>query len=146
VDASRVVLVGHSLGGYTVLGLAGGWPSWHSGNVAAVIALAPFAEPLTAPGGALGGIAAPVLLQLGTADRFITPVVESRVVPALRAATPACVATFQSAGHLAWTELDSTHHAATAAVATAFLDEILAGRRPAAGSLGAPSTVATKCR
>ncbi len=28
VDAARVGLAGRSLGGYTVLGLAGGWPSW----------------------------------------------------------------------------------------------------------------------
>jgi predicted dienelactone hydrolase len=27
-DASRVVLIGHSLGGYVALGAAGAWPSW----------------------------------------------------------------------------------------------------------------------
>jgi predicted dienelactone hydrolase len=61
VDPTRVVLVGHSLGGYTALALAGGWPAWRSDGVAAVVALAPFAQPLIQSGGALGTISAPVL-------------------------------------------------------------------------------------
>ena len=32
-------LAGHSLGGYTVLALAGAWPSWKLANVRAVLAL-----------------------------------------------------------------------------------------------------------
>ena len=45
IDWSRVALVGHSLGGYTVLGLAGAWPSWKTPNVKAVLALSPYCEP-----------------------------------------------------------------------------------------------------
>jgi len=45
IDPGHVALVGHSLGGYTVLGLAGAWPSWKTGGIAAVVALAPFVQP-----------------------------------------------------------------------------------------------------
>jgi predicted dienelactone hydrolase len=39
VDWSKVALAGHSLGGYTVLALAGGWPSWKVAPVKAALAL-----------------------------------------------------------------------------------------------------------
>jgi pimeloyl-ACP methyl ester carboxylesterase len=39
IDWPRVALAGHSLGGYTVLGLAGGWLSWRLPNIKAVLAL-----------------------------------------------------------------------------------------------------------
>ncbi len=146
VDPSRVVLVGHSLGGYTVLALAGGWPQWRRDGVAAVVALAPFAEPLTAPGGALEAIQAPVLLQAGTADPLVTPSVETRIFPALAAASPACLVVLPDAGHFAWTALETTHHAATATVAVAFVEEVLTGGRPGAASLRAPATARTTCR
>src|SRR2546426_4850803 len=38
IDWARIGLVGHSLGGYTVLGLAGGWPNWRMSNIKAVLA------------------------------------------------------------------------------------------------------------
>ena len=40
VDPSRVALVGHSLGGYTVLGLTGAWAEWKTNGIVAVVALA----------------------------------------------------------------------------------------------------------
>jgi predicted dienelactone hydrolase len=39
VDWTRLGLAGHSLGGYTVLGLSGAWPSWKLPGVKAVLAL-----------------------------------------------------------------------------------------------------------
>ena len=41
-DWSRPGLVGHSLGGYTVLALAGAWPQWKMRGVKAVLALSPY--------------------------------------------------------------------------------------------------------
>jgi pimeloyl-ACP methyl ester carboxylesterase len=146
VDLARVVLVGHSLGGYTALALAGGWPGWRSGGIAAVVALAPFAQPLIQPGGALGAIAVPVLFQGGTADPLITEVLESRVFPATAAASPVCLVIYRDAGHLAWTDLEGAHHATTVAAAVAFLGEILAGRRPTGASVASPAATRVVCR
>lgn len=50
VDASNVGAVGHSLGGYTVIGMAGGWQLWKTPELKAVIALSPFVEPFVARG------------------------------------------------------------------------------------------------
>ena len=62
VDASNVGAVGHSLGAYTVIGMAGGWPSWKSPELKAVIALSPFIEPFVARG-TLSQLGVPVMYQ-----------------------------------------------------------------------------------
>src|SRR2546421_147846 len=69
---SRQRQAGHSLGGYTVLGLAGGWPSWKLPEVKAVLALSPYCSPL-AQKGRLSAIKVPVMYQGGTRDLGITP-------------------------------------------------------------------------
>jgi predicted dienelactone hydrolase len=45
IDWSRLGLVGHSLGGYTMLELAGAWPEWKLGGVRAVLGLSPYSQP-----------------------------------------------------------------------------------------------------
>ena len=79
IDHSRVALVGHSLGGYRVLALAGAWPTWRKKGIAAVVALAPFAQPFGL-GATPFGIDVPVLFQAGSRDH-LTPesVVRARV-------------------------------------------------------------------
>ncbi len=62
VDASNVGAVGHSLGAYTVIGMAGGWASWKTPELKAVIALSPFVEPFVAHG-ALPRLGVPVMYQ-----------------------------------------------------------------------------------
>ena len=44
-DWNHLALVGHSLGGYTVLGVGGGWPRWKDPRVKAILALSPYAVP-----------------------------------------------------------------------------------------------------
>jgi pimeloyl-ACP methyl ester carboxylesterase len=68
----HVALVGHSLGGCTVLGLAGGWPSRKRGDIKAVVARAHFAGPLLLDG-SIGGVTAPVLIQGGREDKVVEP-------------------------------------------------------------------------
>src|SRR5262245_11000195 len=62
IDWSRIGLAGHSLGGYTVLGLAGGWPTWKLKGAVAVLALSPYCEPFLR-NGKLGSIGIPVMFQ-----------------------------------------------------------------------------------
>jgi hypothetical protein len=62
VDASNVGAVGHSLGGYTVIGMAGGWRLWKTPELKAVIALSPFVEPFIAAG-TLSRLDVPVTYQ-----------------------------------------------------------------------------------
>jgi len=59
-DWQHLGLLGHSLGGYTVLGIAGAWPGWKDGRVKAVLALSPYASPYLSAK-SLGGIAVPTM-------------------------------------------------------------------------------------
>ncbi len=46
--AGAIGAAGHSLGGYTVVGLGGGWPRWKDGRIRAVLALSPYVQPFMA--------------------------------------------------------------------------------------------------
>ena len=74
VDAQRVGIAGHSLGGYTALGMAGAWPSWKDQRIKAVAALSPFSSPYV-DNGDLEHINVPVMYQGGTRDFGVTPTV-----------------------------------------------------------------------
>lgn len=131
-----VVLAGHSLGGYTALGLAGGWPEWAELGLepAAVLALSPYTAPYLHQG-TLAGLRAPVMYQGGTRDSGLTP-------SAARAFTvsphPKVFVSFQDAGHLAWTAMDSRHHDLIERYAVAFLNFLRSGEPAALLSTPAP--------
>ncbi len=71
IDWTKVALAGHSLGGYTALGLAGGWPSWKLPEIKAVLALSPYCSPYVEKG-RLNALTIPVMYQGGTRDLGVT--------------------------------------------------------------------------
>jgi len=127
IDWSKLGLMGHSLGGYTVLGLAGGWPGWRIQGVKAVLAMSPYCSPFLRAGSGLGHLSAPVEYQGGTRDFGITPTVSQRGGCFDRTSAPAEYVEFQGAGHLAWTDLVATDHADMVFYARAFFDAWLRG-------------------
>jgi predicted dienelactone hydrolase len=138
IDPERVVLVGHSLGGYTALGLAGAWPAgWKMGQVAAVVALAPFAKPFMR-GATPAGIDVPVLFQFGVEDNLAPLADADAIFGATSAVT--CKVVYQDADHFAWIDLTTDFHMASAAATVAFLDEVFAGRSPKAAILASSQT------
>jgi predicted dienelactone hydrolase len=72
VDESLIAGMGHSLGGYTMLGMAGGWPAWKEPRFKAVVLFSPFSHPFSTKGN-LEGVKIPFMLQGGTLDFGITP-------------------------------------------------------------------------
>ena len=89
VDARRVGIAGHSLGGYTALGVAGAWASWKDPRIKAVLALSPYNTPFIAKGD-LGHMNVPVMYQGGTLDFGISPTVrrlEGRTIDHLARST-----------------------------------------------------------
>lgn len=136
VDASRIGLAGHSLGGYTVLGLAGAWPSWKDARVKAVLALSPYCEPFISKGD-LAHLGIPVMYQGGTLDVGITPTVK-RFNGAYNASTaPKYYVEFRGAGHLAWTDLNPKFQAVINEYSIAFFDRYLKGSSDALDALTA---------
>lgn len=72
LDEDKIGACGHSLGGYTVLGLAGAWDSWRDERIKAVLAMSPYSMPFLTQG-SVAEIKVPVMIQGGTLDFGITP-------------------------------------------------------------------------
>lgn len=102
VDASRIGLLGHSLGGYTVLGVAGAWPDWKLPGVRAVVAVSPFTEPFLAHR-RMSALRVPVMFQGGTLDFPITPYLRGSSGAYALSPSPKFLVVLEGATHLAWT-------------------------------------------
>jgi predicted dienelactone hydrolase len=126
-DWQHVGLVGYSLGGYTVLGVAGAWGSWKDGRVKAVLALAPYTAPFVEQD-TLGGLAAPVMYQGGTRDTGATPYVMKAGGAYDRSPAPKYFVEFEGAGHYAWTNLNETMQEPIIEYALAFFDRCFKGK------------------
>jgi len=124
IDWSRVGLAGHSLGGYTALGLAGGWPSWKLPEVKAVLAVSPYCTPYLEQK-SLATLGVPVMYQGGTRDFGITPAVKRSGGAYEVTHAPAYFVEFEAAGHFAWTDLITQHQANINHYALAFFDKHL---------------------
>jgi predicted dienelactone hydrolase len=131
----RVGAVGHSLGGYSVLGVAGGWASWQDSRIGAVLALSPYLAPFLIKE-RMGSIRVPVMYQGAQYDIGITPSLPA----AYRASnSPKYYAELMLGNHFIWTNLecasrtgaDCVRTDATARLITeygiAFLDRYLKG-------------------
>jgi dienelactone hydrolase len=131
VDAKKIGLAGHSLGGYTVVGLAGGWESWQRKDVKAVLALSPYVEPYLRHGGALDRVEAAVMYQGGTLDLGLTPSLHRPGGAYDKTPAPVYFVELRSAGHLAWTDLQPRFHDTIVHYALAFFDAHLKDQPPA---------------
>jgi predicted dienelactone hydrolase len=126
IDMNRIALAGHSLGGYTVLGLAGAWPEWKLPEAKAILALSPYCTPYV-KNGSLHAIDIPVMYQGGTRDPGVTPSVIKGGGAFELTPAPAYYVEFDGAGHFAWSDLDSRYHESIAWYSIAFLDRHLRG-------------------
>jgi len=135
-DWNHLALIGHSLGGYTVLGVAGAWPQWKDARVKAVLALSPYAMPFMTRQ-TLSGLDAPVMYQGGTRDIGITPFIKKGDGAYALSPPPKYYVEFDGAGHFAWTDLNPKFHDDIDAYSRAFLDFYLKGK-PFPDALKAP--------
>ncbi len=124
IDWDRVGIIGHSLGGYTALGLAGGWPGWKMPEIKAVIALSPYCEPFVRAG-TLGSLGVPVMYQGGTRDFGITPSVKRPGGAYEQTGKPAVFVEFRGAGHFAWTDFKHDYDQSVIAYMKSFLGSYL---------------------
>jgi len=127
VDAGRIGIAGHSLGGYTVLGVAGAWPSWKDSRVKAVLALSPYANPFFSKGD-LGHMDVPVMYQTGTRDIGVKPFMMKHGGAFDRSSVPKYYVEFEGATHFAWTNLTKAYQDLIDAYSVAFFDHYLNGK------------------
>jgi len=129
IDWTKIALIGHSLGGYTALGLAGAWPSWRQPCIKAVIALSPYVAPFVR-GHTLGGLEIPVMYQGGSADSWLTTPWVRRPGGAYdQTPPPAYYVEFKRASHFAWTDLTAKHHQEILYYCLCFLNKYLKNPR-----------------
>jgi predicted dienelactone hydrolase len=128
LDFSRVGYVGHSLGGYTVVGLAGGWRAWGTPpGLRAVLALSPYIEPFVEHR-TMAGLSVPIMFQGGTADNGVTPFVTRRGGAYDSAPAPKYLVVFRGATHAAWGDRRKQSHDDIVAYSVAFLDRYVRNR------------------
>jgi predicted dienelactone hydrolase len=120
-DVSRLALMGHSLGGYTVLGLAGAWPKWTLPGVQAVLAFAPYAMPFAHSEG-MRHLQAPVMFQAGQFDPVFTGPMQTAYD---QSPQPKYFVEIEHAFHLAWADLGMLHPRSITTYALAFFDRYL---------------------
>jgi predicted dienelactone hydrolase len=126
VDMSRLGLCGHSLGGYTVLGLGGAWPSWKLPGVKAVLALSPYSQPFLVHD-TIKDLSVPVMYQGGTRDFGITPFIDKSQGAYDQSPEPKYFVEFDEAGHFAWTNMTSEAHEDITAYSLAFMNHYVKG-------------------
>ena len=124
---NKIGIVGHSLGGYTALGLAGAWPEWKDKRIKAVVALSPYSAPFLSHH-TIGNIDIPVMYQGGSKDDFMTiPMLrENGTYEQTRSAK--IFLEFKDANHLAWLQSNPKHHQSIIAYSVAFFDYALRGK------------------
>lgn len=121
-DLRRLALMGHSLGGYTVLGLGGAWPSWRLPGVRAIVALTPYSLPFQQSDG-LRHLAVPTMYQVGALDPvFTTPLEQFGYA---QTPSPKVMVEISWATHMAWTDLGLSSRHAIVSYVSAFLDHYL---------------------
>jgi len=136
IDPERIALMGHSLGGYTALAMAGGWDEWRDPRFKCILVLSPYAAPFVAAG-RMDKVAVPVMYQTGTRDIGIGPVLLKRGGYDQTKARKYLIE-LKGAGHFAWTELNPSFQKTIADYAIAFFDRELRGK-PATLLEAAPS-------
>jgi predicted dienelactone hydrolase len=104
VDPGRIGVAGHSLGGYTAVGIVGGWDSWLDTRIRAALMFSPYVQPFLEAGRSVA-VGVPVMFQGGTFDIGITPSLRGSQGAYARSSRPKYYAEFIGAGHFEWTNL-----------------------------------------
>jgi len=128
-DFSSIGCMGHSMGGYTCMGLAGAWASWTRHEIVALAALSPWHKPFTVQNRVGDMVNSQSLYQGGTRDVGITPELID-VNGTFDQTSPAkYLQVFDRAGHSAWTDgiLNDRFHEEMSYYINSFFDAALQG-------------------
>jgi predicted dienelactone hydrolase len=136
IDPQAIGVAGHSLGGYTALGLIGGWKGSKEKRIRAALALSPYTMPYHTQGD-LAEVNTPVMFQGGTLDFGITPLVPGAYK---KLTGPKYNLVLKNETHFGWTNLIALGKTTTEAVSggnaelmldysVAFFDRHLRGKK-----------------
>jgi len=122
IDAASIGAAGHSLGGYTSLGLIGAWKKSREPRIKAAAVLSPYTLPYHTQG-SIAEVTTPVMMQGGTLDWGITP-----LIPGVykKLAGPKYYLVLKNETHLGWTNLISLGKTTTECVSAGNAELMLA--------------------
>jgi dienelactone hydrolase len=102
VDRGNIAIAGHSLGGYTAIGMLGGWESWKGIQFKAALLLSPFISPFLIDA-RIAAVSVPVMYQGADRDLFITPDINKTGGVYDRSKRPKFYLELRRGSHFAWT-------------------------------------------
>jgi len=125
----KVGCMGHSMGGYTCMGVGGAWQSWKRPEITAIAALSPWHRPFLEQGHVSDMKGVSLLYQGGTHDRPITPELTKPNGTFNQTLTAKYMQVFKRARHGAWSDrrLSSRFHDDISYYLIAFYDAYLKG-------------------
>ncbi len=103
IDESRIGIAGHSLGGYTALGMVGAWPSWKDSRIRAALLLSPYALPYSVQK-KLAAVKVPLMYQGAEGDVDLTPYLEAKGAAYDQSNSPKYFVKLFGGDHLVWTD------------------------------------------
>jgi len=132
-DFNSIGCMGHSMGGYTCMGVAGAWSSWNRTEIDAVAALSPWHKPFMVQDQVAYMTNVDTLYQGGTLDNPITADLTKAGGTYDQTLPSKCMQVFNRAGHSAWTDgaLSSRFHNEMGYYLISFFDASLKNGNPA---------------
>jgi dienelactone hydrolase len=104
IAPDRIAGVGHSVGGYVVLGMAGGWSSWRDDRLRAALLFSPFVAPFLVHK-RIEAVDLPKMYQGAQGDWGITPSLRRRSGAYARSKSPKYYVELKRGNHFVWTNL-----------------------------------------
>jgi predicted dienelactone hydrolase len=101
IDPNRIGVCGHSLGGYTALGVSGAWSSWEDRRIRAALLFSPYVTPFLSQH-TLKQVDIPVMYQGGTLDFGVTPFLRREGGAYDSSSPPKFYVELAATGHLDW--------------------------------------------
>jgi uncharacterized protein (TIGR03437 family) len=101
-DPDHIGVAGHSLGGYTALGMMGAWRSWKDERIKAGLLLSPYLLPFLTQR-TLSGVSAPVMYQGAQWDFGVTPFLRGDSGAYGQTQSPKFYAELRGGSHFEWT-------------------------------------------
>lgn len=124
IDLGRIGVMGRGLGGYTALGLTGGWPAWRDRRFRAAFVLSPYVGPFLLQQ-RIKSVGVPVMYLGGTRESDATPILAKRGGAYDQTPAPKYYLELRDAEESAWTDADRDYHVIVQNAALAFFDRYL---------------------
>lgn len=104
IDSQKIGGIGHSLGGYTLAGMAGAWPNWKDRRLQSAVLLSPYIQPYLKRR-LIENITIPLMYQGAQFDVGITPFVNGMNGALSMGSMTKYYAELKGGSHFEWTNL-----------------------------------------